>query len=63
MTAYYVASWSKWFVVRCPSRRVARLEAEREFGRNGIAELREATEDEIRAYRVQHGAEAETIED
>ena len=63
LPAYYVESWALWFVLRCRNKRVARREAVSEFGRGNVKDVRPATPEDVRAYRAQHGAPEETIDE
>ncbi len=56
---YYADGLGGWFVIRCQTLRLARRAATEEFGRGCVKSVRRATDEDVRSYRVQHGAKEE----
>ena len=58
MKAYYVESYSGWFIVNCRNKRQAKSEGVYEFGRGAVKNIRLATNDEIEYYKSIKGESA-----
>ena len=50
MKNFVAESYSRWFVVRCKTKRQARTVAVEEFGRGRVKSVREATQEDVDAY-------------
>ena len=50
MKIYYVASPGNWILVKAANKRAARSAGVNEYGRGRVAEVREATSEEVAYY-------------